>query len=278
MTCFLSRAAADDDPFRVSLAASGIDVVACDLIATEIALDRDRVPEVMARCRDSEYVVLTSARGVRAIVELTGGDTSWAGEMKGRLLCAGEKTSAEAEQSGLAPVETLTPGGQQSVIGYLERMGLQAGETVTLLRSEAADDRLPKFIGSRGATVADIALYRPAVNRSERTLRTVAAVTRNPPDAFAFTSPSTVDAFLELAGLPDVVAYFRNSIRIAIGPTTARALIERTGGVDYSSETHRLEDMARIVSETLTRRQPHGSENDRKRREASRNSESKGRP
>jgi uroporphyrinogen-III synthase len=270
---FLSRDPDNAAAFTETLRASGIEVVGCDLVETETIVTPEQADGVIAQCREADILVFTSARALTALAEIAGpaADLSWLTAGGARVICAGEKTAAAALHYGVAVHETISPGGQDRVIAHFDEQipggdrgngapgpgGSGLRRRIILPRSEAADDRLPEYLRRRGAEVIDLPLYRPRTNHEPECRDAVASARSESPDAVAFTSPSAVAAFLELAALAgrtDAQSYFADTIRIAIGETTAAALVERTGGVEYTSEKRSLQDMAEIACAVLVRR------------------------
>lgn len=258
MTVFLTKDENDAGDFLDPLVAEGVEVIARSLL--EFRVLEGNVARTVRVLADANYVVFTSARAVEIAYGLAGAvlptaDPRMAGAgnpgsgrrdaPSPKVLCAGVKTASRARRLGLRVDAEISPGGQDAVIDHLREVGIGAATTVALPRSAAADDRLPAYIGSTGARCHDLPLYRPEVAWNAR--GEIERARRLRPEVYAFTSPSSVSAFLEIAGATEGRSLLSTAMRVAIGPTTAASLRELTGGVELVSRAHTLADMAQLV-------------------------------
>ena len=145
----------------------------------------------------------------------------------GQVLCVGRKTAEAAVAAGL-PVHRVASGRSDAeglldeFVRHLEPRGMR----VLIPRSDIGRTVIADGLRAAGADVASIAFYvnrRPEVD-AERLRRELAAEELQ---VLTFTSPSTVDHFVELLDAPAREAAGR-AVIAAVGRTTARAL-ERHG-------------------------------------------------
>ena len=172
----------------------------------------DALRGALRRLTDYGWVGFTSANAVRAVVAVTGG-RPWPDDVQ--VATVGPATAAAARAVGL-PVHLVGTG---PTGGDLARdlAGTAGTGKVLLPAVEGARPELAVGLRQAGWSVDQVSAYRtvaPAVPPD--TLARVGGA-----DAVLFTSPSTVDRFLDVAGsgrLPAIV--------VAIGPTTASRAVE----------------------------------------------------
>ena len=174
-----------------------------------------------------EWVVFTSAAGVRAWSARS--RALAAGPPEARLAVVGEATSEELAHVGRAP-DLVPPEFTTEALGHAFPEGRGR---VLLARADLATTALEEMLRAKGWTVERVEAYR---------IRTAAELPEDARDALAasrvdavtFTSPSTVDGFVRLAGVPKVAA-------ACIGPVTASAA-ERAGFRVFATAEPHTED------------------------------------
>ena len=207
------------------LTAEGARVTALPAIAIAQLEDTARLDAALDELAGYDWIVLTSANGVRAVAErLAATRHSWADRGRARIAVIGPATArALADQDVAAdamPDEYVAE-------GIVETLGNVAGQRILLLRADIARRALADELRVRGAEVDEVAAYRTMVQPVlEETLRAVfdgGAV-----DALTFTSSSTVHGLMRglAAAGRDPAAALRGMALAAIGPITAGTLRE----------------------------------------------------
>jgi uroporphyrinogen-III synthase len=167
-----------------------------------------------------EWVVFTSSSGVAAWLDRAG--AVGAGTPLARVAAVGEATAESLRAGGIHP--DLVPGSfTTAALG--EAFPAGSGR-VLLPRADRATGDLEATLRSKGWTPVRVDAYRV---RPARVLpdRAVSALAGGRVDAVTFTSPSTVDGFVRLAGV------VRDPVVVCIGPVTAEAA--RAAGFDVAA-------------------------------------------
>ena len=201
-----------------------------ELAPIEGGPEREAVAQVVAGLGDYTAVVFTSSNAVRFFVRACARDGEVGPESGAppiapgtRIFAIGDATARAALDAGL-PVHLIASGRSdaEALLAQLLAALDTATERVLIPRSRIARTLLADGLAAAGIRVDSVAFYenrRPAIDaaalRAELAGGELAALT--------FTSPSTVDHFLESLDAPSREAARRCMI-VAIGRTTARHL------------------------------------------------------
>lgn len=166
------------------------------------------------------WVLLASPSGAQALVEAAREAGTSDRLTKVQIGAVGPGTSRAARDLGLEiarEAEVNTGGGLFEAI----RGSLSPGDEVLLPAAQDGRRELQEALEQAGIRVARVAAYKSEQVPVDG--EQWAALLARPPQVIAFGSPRTAEAFLELTGEPGR-AMAREAKRVAIGPTTARAL------------------------------------------------------
>lgn len=215
----VTRPEAQSKSFIETLLNLGSNPICMPVIEISPVEDSQELDDVLKRLDQYDWLVLTSVNGVAAVWERF--DVLGVQNLPKMLniACIGPKTAASLNEKGYQAdfvpdeyiAEAILPG-----LGDLE------GIKVLLARADIARADLPAAIRAGGGTVDDICAYRTIPAKPDQEcLETMAKGV----DLLTFTSPSTVENFLQLMlseGL-DPLNLPGEPIVACIGPITARA-------------------------------------------------------
>lgn len=222
----VTRAVGDAIPLRLALIDAGLAPVLVPCIDIEDALELTPVGvDRWAALDDAEWVVLSSRHGAtRCITALR--ERPWL-----RVAAVGPSV---ARPLRAASIEVAVIPSVSTAAALAERIPLDGGERVVVVRGDLAGDGLADRLRKRGARVDSIVAYRtiegPVASRDalRRSLR-------QSPRAVVMTSGSTVRGWLTLAAAIDATQAARAIPCIAIGPSTAAAC--REAGLAVTAES-----------------------------------------
>jgi hydroxymethylbilane synthase len=243
----VTRSADQAGALLAALAKRGVDPVSVPAIEVELVGRLDG----LAAAPDTgsyDWIVVTSANGVRAILELSEGSPAAFGSA--RWAAVGAATAGRMQRAGIA-VSFRPSRSDGATLG--SELPVRPGDRVLAIRGDLADGELAASLRARGAQVDDLVAYRTreAPVSSRPLLRR--AMAAGPIAALVFTSGSTVRGLVALArseGL-DLAAI----PAVCIGPETAD--VARAAG--FAVETIAAEpDAAALADATaqLVHRQP----------------------
>ncbi len=222
----VTRTAEQAGSFAALLEAQGAEAVACPLIEIVPPSSWDELDAELARLDETDLLILTSVNAVDAFfgrMIATGRDLR---ALHGVVVVAvGPKTAAAIEARGLRPDLVPADYRAEGVVALLRERGV-AGQRVLYPHAELARELIPKELAAAGAVVAAPLAYRtiPPVGGGAR-LREL--LTAGDIDVVTFTSSSTVENFMALAG-EGAVELLRRVTVASIGPLTTKTA-ERYG-------------------------------------------------
>jgi uroporphyrinogen-III synthase len=226
----ITRAAAQSEALARELSERGAVPVVLPLVSFAEPEDFAPFDQALAQIDQFDWLILTSAQTVRALIERTMDLQLPIVRTNSRLrvACVGPVT-AEAARKAELPVEYVAA--THNGVALANELGSRVqGAKVLLPRSDRANPDLPAALKRHGAQVTEVIAYctlRPA-EVDQGALKKIA---EGEADAVLFFSPSAVQHFKELVGaerlrlLPDKMAI------LAVGPVTAKAL--RDAGVQH---------------------------------------------
>jgi uroporphyrinogen III methyltransferase/synthase len=186
------------------------------------ALDYDPLDQAIANLGIYDWLVFTSANGVRFFLQRLDRSATDLRALRARICAIGPATRAAVEALHLK-VDVM--GKDYVAEGMLAAFAMHnlAGQRILLPRAAVARDLVPFELARRGAIVDVVETYRTAVPAGAFDLSTK-------PDWITFTSSSTVRNFVAMAGAGAIAGAKVASIG-PIASATAREL-----GIEVSVE------------------------------------------
>ena len=221
----ITRSSEQAAELGAKLEAQGAQVIILTSIAIRPIEDTTALDASLRTLDEYDWIVLTSANGVRAVAErMRALGVEWQARRLARIAVIGPATARALEETGATP--DLLP--QHFIAeGILDDLANVAGQRILLLRADIARKTLADELRLRGAEVDEVAAYRTELAPIPRGAIEEVFV-RDHMDAVTFTSPSTVHGLvrgLREAGIEPLRALDRTAL-CAIGPITASALRE----------------------------------------------------
>ncbi len=234
----VTRASEQAGELTERLRALGADAVELPSISLLPPLDTGPLDAALARLDSYDWLVFTSANGVRFFLERLDASAFDLRRLRARLAAIGPATRAALEalhlKTDLMPESFVAEG----LVEAFAKLDL-AGRRILLPRAAAARDLLPEALRAMGAHVDVAAAYRnvPPEGAGERASELFSSARK--PDWVTFTSSSTVSNFLAIAP-PGAL----EGVRIAsIGPVTSAAAARHGLAVDAEAKQFTIEGL-----------------------------------
>jgi uroporphyrinogen III methyltransferase/synthase len=197
-----------------------------------------------------DWIIFTSANGVRSFVARLRERGKTMGQFKGIRFCAiGPRTAEEMREESMEVHLVPTEYRAEAVAESLGKEGL-VGKRVLLARAKRARELLPRELKNLGATVDVVAVYQ-TVQPTGDTSQFLRFLEAGNIDAIAFTSPSTVSNFMEMfASRKDELLRGLETVAIAvIGPVTQARALELGLRVHISPSEYTIPALTRAMAE-----------------------------
>ena len=209
----------------------GADAIELPTIAIEPASDFSGLDAAIRRLATYDWLIFTSANGVRYFLERLDQSPADLRGLRARICTIGPATRAAVEALHLK-VELMP---QEYVAeGLLEALAPHdlEGKHVLIPRAAVARDVIPVELARRGAQVDVVEAYRSAIPEGAGARIEEVFAAAHKPDWITFTSSSTAENFLTLAGRAAI-----DGLRVAsIGPVTSATA--RRHGVEVTVEAN----------------------------------------
>jgi len=221
----ITRSAAQSEELARELAARGAIPVVLPLVSFANPEDFAPLDAAIAVVEQFDWMILTSAQAVRAVVrrsrDLKRSLNQFGGKL--RIACVGPVTAKAARQAGL-PVEFVAE--THNGVALADELGSRLeGSRVFLPRSDRTNPDLPVALKRHGAQVTEVIAYR-TLRPTEVDQRSLTKIAEGEADAVLFFSPSAVQHFAELCGNEQLRVLQDKLAITAVGPVTAKALRE----------------------------------------------------
>ena len=226
------------------LSAQGADVVSAPAIEITRPKNFDELDSAIANLDRFDWLVLTSANGVRGffdrLAELSL-DARALGSIK--IAVTGPSTATALGYFFLKPDLTADPHTAASLADAMIAGGAE-GKKLLLARADIAKSNLPDALRSAGAEVTEVNAY--CTGRPEKLPpQALEAIQDGRVDWITFTSASTVENFLALTAQARVEL---SGIKLAaIGPVTAAALESFGLKADVTAEPHTAAGLGKAI-------------------------------
>ena len=243
------------------LADLGGEVLPYPTIATEENVDRKgwkAVSEIYDLASDTpKWLVFTSENGLRYFMEqfkTNIGDVRKLSAFK--IAAIGHGTSKALGTLGIVvdfvPSRATTAALASEMTAKLDL----GGANVVRIRGNLGDDGIERALGSAGANVIRLQVYRTFYPTWPDGL--IENLFEYPPHVIIFTSGSTVDGFFKMLGLDLATKLTRSAAIATIGPATSAVARSRGLEVGIEAREHSIPGLVSEVAEYFTKRNQHG--------------------
>ena len=237
-----TRPKAQSEALSFRLKALGADVIEMSTIAIEPASDYAPLDRALRELPSYDWLIFTSANGVRSFIERLDASGSDLRALRARICAIGPATRAVIEALHLK-VDLM--GREYVAEGLLEAFSAHdlAGKRVLLPRAAVARDLVPVELASRGAHVDVVEVYRTVLPHDAAAQAAKIFGEERKPDCITFTSSSTVQNFVTIAGDAALAG-----VKVAsIGPVTT-ATARRSGiHVDTEARQYTVDGLVEAV-------------------------------
>ena len=210
--------------------------------------DIERVTKALQEISSFDWVLLTSANGVKFFIENLEKSGLSVLQLKNIKICAvGPKTAEAAQESGLTIDLVPQDYRAEGVLHAFAAAGIE-GKKILFPRAEEGRDVLPEGLEKMGASVELVPVYRTI--RPEGKDAGLKAILEGGVDVVTFTSGSTVRNFLSILG--DGNKHLLDGVKIAcISEVTAQTAMSLGIQTDILPEQNTARSLAEAIIKHL---------------------------
>jgi len=227
--------------FSEKILAQGGNPIRYDSIEIQDLTVYDKIQTVLGSLEDFDWIIFTSANGVRltfeALAKLGKDARSLA---RAKVGCIGIETAACLGQFGIKADFVPTVYTSSRLAEELTKHTGIKNKKIALLRSAAAAKDLTDALTKSGAIVEDVGVYTVEPNQNEPT-ELIEQIKSGKIDRVTFTSPSTVKAFFAQVR-PGLISAHGVKV-VSIGPVTTEQLKELNVIVSAQARTHTIDGL-----------------------------------
>ncbi len=205
--------------------------------------------DLISRKDDLDWIVFTSPT---TIVSLNKFYPEFLKNMDCHLAVIGNKTGKLAEKQGLTVDLMPDDFTAEGLVEEFEKRGI-SNQTIGIPRTASARSTLPEGLERLGNRVILAEAYKSLFPMDDETVKEmISKIENNEIDAITFTSPLTVENFLEISDDKEKLAGLLsdNLLTVSIGPITGKTLEKYNIAYIYPN-TYTVRDMIELLFDTL---------------------------
>ncbi len=185
--------------------------------------DWSKFDAVLLHPEKIDFIIFTSVHAVQMFSERCREIGALINYNRTKVVAVGNKTSVYCHKNNIN-VNIIPPKfSAEGVIEALLKYNLK-NKVVLIPRSAIGRDELPLGLKNLGAIIKSVPVYNVSIPSGESIKINLQQLQSSGVDLFIFTSPSTFENFLQIAGIKNPYQYFLNYDVAAIGPTTKDAI------------------------------------------------------
>lgn len=253
----VTRAADRSDAFAELLRERGAEPVAAPLIELHVIDASEELDAAAASLPAYDFVAFTSAAAVAPfLLAMAKRNASVAPHSK--VVAVGPTTAAALEAAGLRVTAVAEEHRGEGIADVVVHQGGRAGMRLLLPRARVAREVLPEALREAGLVVDVLPVYETRTVPPATLKAPLLALSRGDVDAVTFTSASTVDSFVAIAGDRERAVHLLSPCVVgSIGPLTTEAAARHGIRVDVTAEVQTAAGLAEALGAYFVARVPH---------------------
>ena len=239
----ITRARRQSKRFADQIEAYGGIPIVIPLITIQLPKEKTNVIAAIKRIETFDWLIFTSQNGVQAFFSIAQAERiPFESFQHAKIAVVGKSTENCLRRYGFEA--DVVPEGEYTAESLAEKLvkRIETNERVLFARGDLARDVLIKSLQKRGIDIVDIVVYENTMNRDVQP-DLIAEITNHHIDAVTFTSPSTVNCFVEMLEDIDWRNKLKDTCFAAIGPITERAMLRHGIHPDVVAQTNTTEGL-----------------------------------
>lgn len=245
----ITRARSQAKRFADQIEAFGGIPIVIPLITIQLPADKTAAIASLKQIETFDWLIFTSQNGVKSFFSIAQAQQIPIESFQHvKIAVVGKSTENCLRRYGFEA--DVVPEGEYTAESLAEKLvnQVQKNERVLFARGDLARDVLIKTLQDHGIDIVDIIVYENTMNRVVQS-DLIQAITNHHIDAITFTSPSTVNCFVEMLEDIDWRNRLKNTCFAAIGPITEQAMLRHGIEPDVIAKKNTTEGLVSALVE-----------------------------
>lgn len=209
------------------------------LISFRKSVLSDREQKQLKNLSDFDWLVFTSQNGVRFFLEqLAEYQLMFPEHVK--VAVVGSKTKNSLLENGITP-DFIPKKFTGEILAEEMKEFIKPGDKICIIKGNLARDRVSEVLKQSGAFVTDIVIYETFL--PDESKEKLIEALQNHVDILIFTSPSTVEHFMDVLKMRKAETLLNGKWIACIGPVTKKALLKYNLPIHVCPEIYTIEHL-----------------------------------
>ncbi|MBI9072022.1 MAG: uroporphyrinogen-III synthase [Melioribacteraceae bacterium] len=204
----------------------------------------------LSNIKSFDYIIFTSKNSVKFFLERVTDLGLHPDYSKIRIVATGNKTADLLSYNGITVDLTPQKYSAEGVLELLQNCSLN-NKNVLIPCSAIARNELSIGLKTMNANVYNIPIYEISLPEKYELTPETKYIKEHQIDIFAFTSPSSFNNYELIFEIENTASYFKNKTIVAIGETTAQAIMDKGIKVDIIPTKFNVEALASAILKIL---------------------------
>ena len=247
-TIVITRTIEQSKESASALTSLGANVIIVPTLEIVPPTDWSKFDYVLSHPEKIDFIIFTSVHSVQMFAKRCQEIGSLINYNRTKVVAIGNKTSSYCHKNNISVNIIPEKFSAEGVIDALSKYNLK-NKVVFIPRSAIGREELPKGLKDLGASIKSVPVYNVAIPSGNRLKENLNELNSSDVDLFIFTSPSTFENFLQIAGIKNPYQYFSRFDVAAIGPTTKEAIEEKKVKVKILPDEYTINGLIKKIVE-----------------------------
>lgn len=245
-TVVICRSLEQSSELSDKLTRLGAQVISFPTIKILPPVDWTEIDKAICSIKYFDFIIFTSANAVKSFYSRFSNIKLMVDFADVPVICVGGKTKIVCEQLGINVKFIPDDFSSEGIINKFKN--ILTGRKVLYPRSSIGRKEIIIQLKLLGTEITAVDIYRTAAPTDSEIDQVRSLLKKTVVDIFIFTSPSTFENFLILLNIENPGNYFSGEIVAAIGPTTKKAIEEKSIKVSIMPQVHSMDGLMTAVA------------------------------
>jgi uroporphyrinogen-III synthase/AcrR family transcriptional regulator len=247
-TIVVTRTVEQSQESAAALTSLGAKVITVPTLEIVPPSDWSKFDSIVSHPEKIDFIIFTSVHAVQMFSKRCREIGVLFNYNQTKVVAVGNKTSSYCHKNNIGVNIIPEKFSSEGVIDALSKYNLK-NKVVFIPRSAIGREELPIGLKNLGAIIKSVPVYNVAIPSGDSLKQSLQQLESSDIDLFIFTSPSTFENFLQIAGVKNPFQYFSRFDVAAIGPTTKEAIESKKVRVNILPDEFTLNGLTKKIIE-----------------------------